>query len=148
MRLPNLTLIGILALGTCLPAAAQPPRPNVLKQKQLKQQKQGDLLERFLALPPEQRQRMLQQLNPERRRQLQQRLGAVELLSEAERQALQGRMQTFAAMPPERRQAVRAELQYLRNLKPEDRRRRMASEDFRQGFSEEELQLLRDVAGQ
>jgi hypothetical protein len=149
MCIRTLAAIGTLALGLSGPAVAQqPPSPGAVKQKQLRQQKQGELLERFLALPPAQRQRLLQQLAPERRRLLQQRLSALELLSESEREALRGRMQRFADLPLERRQAVRQELQYLRSLKPEDRRRRMAAEDFRRNFSPQELDLLFDVTGE
>jgi hypothetical protein len=134
-----------LALATA-PAMAQPGAR--LKQKQQKQLKQQDAIERFLNMPPEQQRQMLQQLPPDRRRQLQRTLQALELLSPEERDLLRGRTQRFAAFPQDRRPAIRAELRYLRGLKPEDRQRRMSADDFRQQWSPEELQFLQEVGGQ
>ncbi len=111
------------------------------------QQKQADTIERFLAMSPQERRAALAQLPPARQRQILQRLQALELLSEDERNALRGRQQAFTSLPPLRRQAVRAELQNLRKMSREDRRRRLGSDEIKQSFSEEERQLLYDVAG-
>ncbi len=141
------TFVLALALaGTSVPSMAQDGAR--IKQKQLKQQKQQDAIDRFLSLPPEEQRRMLQQLPPDRRRQLQRTLQALELLSPDERDLLRGRVQRFAAFPQDRRPALRAELRYLRGLMPEDRQRRMASDDFRQKYTPEELQFLQEVVGQ
>lgn len=142
----SIFVLAVALAGSCVPAMAQGGAR--LKQKQLKQQKQQDAIDRFLAMPPEEQRRMLQQLPPERRRQLQRTLQALELLSPDERNLLRGRIQRFAAFPQARRQPLRAELRYLRGLKPEDRQRRMASDDFRQKYTPEELQFLQEVVGQ
>ncbi|MEO8100397.1 MAG: DUF3106 domain-containing protein [Acidobacteriota bacterium] len=146
-------------LGTFVPADAQLlPRAKgkakgqqgIIDQKQLKQQKQAkqaDVVERFLQMSPEDRERALAQLSPDRRRQILRRLRAVELLSDDERKMLRGRLQAFSGMPPDRQEAVRAELQTLRSLSPPERRRRMTSDEIRNNFSDEERQLLFNISG-
>lgn len=135
-------LLTILVLSASLASAQNGAR---LKQKQLKQQ---DAIERFLSMPVDEQRKLLQQMTPERRRQFQRTLQALELLSPDERDLLRGRVQRFAAFPPDRRPLLRAELRYLRGLKPEDRQRRMAADDFRQQWTSEELQFLQEVGGQ
>lgn len=117
------------------------------KAKQAKQAKQAAVLERFLQMSPDERARALQQLSPERRRQILQRLNAVELLSDEERRTLRGRFDAFLDIPPDRQPAVRQELQQLRGLPPGERRNRLASSELRDRFSEDELQFLDEVAG-
>jgi hypothetical protein len=56
-------------------------------------------------------------------------------------------LQAFSGLPPLRQRAVRAELRNLRAMSREDRRRRLGSEEVKQNFTEEERQLLYDVAG-
>lgn len=135
----------------CAPADAQiraKAKQRILNQKQAKQQKQADAIERFLAMSPEDRRQALAQLPPQRQRQILQRLSTLELLSEDERALLRGRLQTFSGMTAVRRQAVRAELRNLRAMSREDRRRRLASDEVQKNFSEEERQLLNEVFGQ
>jgi hypothetical protein len=58
---------------------------------------------------------------------------------------LDRRFQEFQKLPPVRRQAVRDELQTLRALRPVERRARINSPEFREQYSPEEIQLMRDV---
>ena len=146
-----LLTVALLALFTVAPADAQvnaKAKQRILNQKQQKQQKQADAVERFLAMSPEERGQALAQLPPARQRQILQRLKTLELLSEDERGLLRGRLQAFSGLAPERRRTVRAELQNLRKLPPEDRRRRLGSDEIQQNFSEGERRLLYDVFGQ
>ncbi len=143
--------VALLALFAVAPADAQvnaKAKQRILNQKQQKQQKQADAVERFLAMSPAERRQALAQLPPARQRQILQRLRTLELLSEDERGLLRGRLQAFSSLVPERRRAVRAELQNLRKLAPEDRRRRLGSDEVQQNFSEDERRLLYDVFGQ
>lgn len=150
--------IAMLAALAGMPADAQTVRQKAKQrileqqkkeqQKKGKQQKQADALERFLQMSPQERRQALAQLPPARQRQILQRLAALELLSEDERELLRGRLQAFSGLPPARRQAVRAELQNLRRMTREERRRRLDSDSLKQNFSEEERQLLYNVAGQ
>lgn len=125
-----------------------PNKGKQAKNKQAKQAKQAAVLERFLQMSPEERARALQQLPPERRSQILQRLNTLELLSDDERRTLRGRFDAFSGMPLDRRQAVRRELQQLRGLTPEERRNRLASPELRDSFTEDELRFLGEVAGQ
>jgi hypothetical protein len=138
--------VAILGLFAMPPADAQ-IRAKAKQRILEKQQKQADAVDRFLAMSPAERRQALAQLPPARQRQLLQRLKALELLSEDERNVLRGRQQAFTSLLPARRQAVRQELQNLRKMSRDDRRRRLASDDLKQNFSEEERQLLNDVAG-
>jgi hypothetical protein len=125
------------------------PREKAQKQKQLKQQqRENDIVERLLAMPPRQRERLLSQLPEERRRRILARLEVLELLSPEERGQLRGRFDAFSAFPPPRQRLLRRELQNLRNLqRPEVRRRRLAELKASGQFSEEEMQLLYEVSG-
>ena len=146
-----LCTVALLALFAASPVDAQvraKAKQRILNQKQAKQQKQADAIERFLAMSPQDRRQALAQLPPQRQRQILQRLQTLELLSEDERSLLRGRLQTFSGMTVVRRQAVRAELRNLRGMSREDRRRRLGSDEMKQNFSEEERQLLNEVFGQ
>jgi hypothetical protein len=149
----------VLAVGTGVCAHAQVGIPRagkgkakqgqgIIDQKQLKQQKQDAIVERFLQMSPEERKEALKQLPPARQKLIMQRLQTLELLTDDERRMLRGRLQTFAGLEPNRRKAVRAELQNLRAMSPADRRRRLASDEFQRSFSNEERQLLYDVSGE
>ncbi|MEP7354641.1 MAG: DUF3106 domain-containing protein [Acidobacteriota bacterium] len=119
---------------------------SIIDQKQLRQNPPA-ALERFLQMTPNQRSEALAGLPPVRRKDILQRVRALELLSDEERQQLRGRYQAFAELPQPRRQAVRGELRNLRQLTPKERITRLNSEEIKQKFSGEELQLLDDVAG-
>ena len=142
--LATVALLGLFAAPHADAQVRAKAKQRILEKQQ---QKQADAIERFLAMSPQERRAALAQLPPARQRQILQRLQALELLSEDERNALRGRQQAFTSLPPLRRQAVRAELQNLRRMSREDRRRRLGSDEIKQNFSEEERQLLYDVAG-
>jgi len=121
-------------------------------------------IERWMRMSPEQRQRALSKLPPERRQRIQERIRQYQQLSPQERQALRQRYDRFSQLPPQkqnqardlfrrfsalpadRRQALQRELQQLRSLPDADRRARVASEDFRNRFSPSEQQMLQDLA--
>jgi hypothetical protein len=144
-----LLLIIVLAALAEPVVQAQPltPQEKAKALRQLKQLKGAPAIERFLAMTPQQRERALAALPPERRQQILARLQALELLSDDERELLRGRLQAFTSLPPARRQAVRREIQALRALPRPQRLRRLESPELRENFSEQELQLLRDVTG-
>jgi hypothetical protein len=144
----TLAMLGGFAITPADAQVRAQDKKRILDQKQQKQQKQTDAVERFLAMSPAERREALSQLPPARQRQILQRLKALELLSDDERKSLRGRQQAFTSLPPVRRQAVRRELQNLRTMSREDRRRRLGIDEIKQNFSEEERQLLNDVAGQ
>jgi Mg/Co/Ni transporter MgtE len=120
---------------------------QIQKQKQLKQARQAAAIERFLAMPADEREKALAQLPPVRRQQVEQRLQTLEQLSAGDRQMLLDRYSAFQSLPLRRQQAVRVALQRLRNM-PEARRRAfLESSEARGRFDPDELQILRDASG-
>ena len=150
----QLALCMVVAGGSVLcgqnsnPPSQQQKQQTRQQKQQILKQKQADTIDRFLAMNPAERRQALQQLPPDRQQQILRRLRNLELLSNNERQALQGRLKDLQSFPQERQQAVRRELQSLRSMSPADRRARLSSEELKQSFSPDELQLLNDVMGQ
>ncbi len=154
----------VMLAGSVSPAAAQ-AKDNIIQQKQLRQQqklKQQELkqqklqqlkmvplpapaVERLLQMPPEDRERALSQLTPERRQQVEESLNRLQQLSPDQRQRLQDVYPAFLALRPVRRQAVRQEIQELRQMKPVERKDRLNSDAG--SFSPEEMGILRQVTG-
>ncbi len=127
--------------------------------------KAGDTpLEKWNRMTPEERQRALQKLPPERRRELQQKLQQFRNLPPAEKQQLRERYQAFSQLPPEqqtharelfrqfnslaedRRPIVRREFEQLRSMPPSERDARMNSEPFRGRFTPSEQLMLQDLS--
>jgi hypothetical protein len=155
-------LLVAIAVGLAPPAAAQggAAKQNIIKQKALKQpnlkqqqvkQQQKMLplpapaVERFLHMSPEEQERALSQLPPERRQQVEQQLNRLQQLPADQRQRLQDLYPAFENLRPARRQAVREELQQLRQMKPAERKDRLNSDA--RDFSPDEMGILRQVTG-
>jgi hypothetical protein len=121
-------------------------------------------LERWNCMTPEERQRALARLPPERRRELQQKLQQFRSLPPEERQQLRERYQAFRQLPQEqqaharelfrqfnslpkdRRPIVRREYKQLRAMSGPERNSHMNSEAFRSRFNAAEQQMLQDLA--
>ena len=141
-------------VGLAVPAAGQQGilRQKALRQQKLKQQKQQKMLplpapavERFLQMSPEDRERELAKLPPERRQQVEERLSRLQQLPPEQLQNLQDLYPAFMNLRPVRRQAVRQEIQLLRQLRPAERRDRLINDAGE--FSPEEMSILKRVAG-
>jgi hypothetical protein len=120
-------------------APKQPQRPNTPAQIPDAQ------VNRLMKMSPEEREKVLGNLPPARRQALEQRLARLDQLPPEQKAELDRRFQEFQKLPPVRRQAVRDELQTLRGLRPVERRARINSPEFREQYSPEEIQLMRDV---
>lgn len=121
-------------------------------------------IERFNNLPPGQRERMLERLPPERRREFEDRVERYNRLSPEEKERLQDRYDRFRRMPPDRRDEARrvfsrfrqlpeerqaliqGEIQALGKMTPEARQEYVDSPEFREKFSPEERRILRDLS--
>ncbi|HEV8413606.1 MAG TPA: DUF3106 domain-containing protein [Bryobacteraceae bacterium] len=154
--LSSAVLIVMLA-GSVSTASAQ-AKDNIVQQKQLRQQKlkqqqpqqkmvplPAPAVERFLQMSPEDRERALSQLAPERRQQVEQQLNRLQQLSPEQMQRLQDLYPAFVSLRPARRLAVRAEIQELRQLRPVERKDRLNNDAG--NFSLEEMNILRQVTG-
>jgi hypothetical protein len=154
-------VIAVTAVGLMPPASAQggAAKENILKQKALRQQKLKELkaqqqkmlplpapaVVRFLQMSPEDRERALSQLTPERRQQVEERLSRLQQLPPDQLQRLHDVYPAFLNLRPARQQAVRQEIQELRQLRPVERKDRI-NNDARD-FSPDELDILRRVTG-
>ncbi len=128
------------------------------------------LLERLSKLPPEERERVLennrrfQQLSPEQQALLLKRLQQFQELSPEQRERIEQRLAIFNNLTPrqqekarriyenvwskltaERRRALLQEFRHLRAMPPAERQQRLASDDFQTHFSAEERDLLQQL---
>jgi len=134
--------VAVIALAVCvavLPAFGQakalPRRPPALP---------GPALQRLSQMTPEQRQKALARLPPERRARIEEQLNRLEKLPPDQRARLLQRYDEFQGLPRDRQAAVRSELQALRKLPTPRLRERLNSPEFQQNFSPEEQRLLRE----
>jgi hypothetical protein len=141
MKVANIFLI--VGLMSALPLAAQRPPA----QKMPVPLQAEATLERWERMTPEQRERALAKLPPERRIQVEERLRRLESMSAEDRQNLRQRYQEFQGLPQERRDALRLEIQALRAMRPMMRRRRVSSPEFQRLYSADEQRLLREAIG-
>jgi hypothetical protein len=149
-------IAAVVALAVPLAAQNSIVRGKALRQQKLKQQQKqqqqpkmvplpAPAVERFLQMSPEDRERALSQLAPERRQQMEERLNRLQQLPPEQAQRLQDVYPAFMNLRPVRRQAVRAEIQELRQMRPALRKDRLNSDAG--SFSLEEMSILRQVTG-
>lgn len=121
-------------------------------------------LRKLEMMTPEQREKALANLPPERRQQIEQKLERYRSMSPEQRQRALARLERFHALPPERQEAVRRslrtlqqlptdrktavrqEMNTLRQLPPQERESHMNSDEFRGRYSESEQQMMHDLA--
>ena len=165
---------GLLAQDGAGPAgAARPlvPRANGPKKPAVPPRLRGQAaagmvnpLDRWNQMQPQQRERALAKLPPERQRLIRDRLERFNSLPKAEQDRLRSRfevfsqlppeqqdlvrrdMQAFNRLPPDRRPLVRREIAQLRRLPEPGRRARIASEEFHARYTPEEQQILSDLS--
>jgi hypothetical protein len=159
MRFWLTNAVVMMSLAGCVSTASAQTKDNIVQQKQLRQQKLKELkarqqkmvpvpapaVERFLQMSPEDRERALSQLAPERRQQVEQQLNRLQQLSPEQMQRLQDLYPAFESLRPARRLAVRAEIKELRQMRPVERKDRLNSDAG--SFSAEEMSILRQVTG-
>jgi|GEM_PF-1643566 hypothetical protein len=124
----------------------------------------GNPVERLMAMPPEQRERVLEKLPASQQANLRQRLDRFDKLPPEERERLNQMFSTFHNLPPEKQAIVARQMQAFNNL-PDDRRRVLApvlqrlrrmpedernallsSEMFKSKYSAADLQMLSDIS--
>ncbi len=145
------------ALGQ-LPTATRPRKGPVRPPRGL------TMVEKLNRMSPEDRQRTLDKLPPERRAQLERALERFQKLSPDQRNRLSQQFRGFqqlppeqresirqafkqlSVLPPERRKAVRREVGELRGLTVEERQERLDSDETKQNFSNEERAILSKLA--
>ncbi len=134
------------------PVTLRPPRARL------------NAVDRLSKMPPQQRQRELEKLPPERRAKLEERLEKYDKLPPAQKERLRAQTEVFQNLPPDRQEAVRKsfrrfntlpedrrlpvrdELRRLRKMPENERNARMESDDFRNKYSPGEQQILQNLA--
>ena len=97
------------------------------------QQRMRDRLTQLSAMPPQQRQRLLE------------RTEAMEQLSPAQRQQVRGAMEQLSSLPQDRRRLVARAFRDIREMPIPERQAVLASDRFRNQFSESERGTLANL---
>jgi hypothetical protein len=152
------------AIAVAGPLAAQPRKGGVSARPKPAPARNWKAVEQFNRMSPEARRRMIENLPPERKKQLEDRLQEYNQLSPEERGRLRDRLDEFRQLPQERQEAlrrmfrrlntlpvdrrepVREEFAALRVLPESERRARMNSDEFRNRYTQAERQLLQDLS--
>ena len=95
-------------------------------------------------MSPEERQKALSKLPAAQRQQVQNRLDNLDRLSPAQREQRLNQARQLEQLPPARRQAVTRQIQGMNGRSIADQRQALNSPEFKQNFSPEEQQLVRD----
>ena len=140
------------AHGGVMPNRVPPPKP----QRAEKMARAEHPLDRWMAMPPEQRERAMAKLPPERRANLDARLAKWAAMTPEQKE----RARDFAAMPvdqrkivtqhaewmqtlpQDRRQIVRKEINSLQHLSPEARQAELESPSFSRRFDASEREHI------
>jgi hypothetical protein len=122
-------------------------------------------LDRFNRMPPDERQKALAKLPPERRKKIEDQLNQYKSLTPEQRRDLRSRYQAFNQFPPEkqnqarrlfrqfgelpeqRQGVIRKEFENLRAMPEADRRARINSDEFRSKYNSHEQKFLSDLSG-
>lgn len=93
-----------------------------------------DRLRKFNSLPPQQRERALQ------------RMQIMAKLTPDQRKQIREANQQLETLPPQRRVMVHASLRKLRQMPPAQREQELQSPEFRNTFSDQEQNIIRQLA--
>jgi hypothetical protein len=144
------TLLGVW--GSVCPAAAQKSVNKAAKQLKAQvaqprgqQRNPAKELERFLDMPPQDREKALAKLPPQQRARMERQIQNLESLPPAQRERRLKRLEALEELAPARRPVVQQEIQDLRALPPRIRRDRLSGEEFKQSYSPEEQKFIREA---
>jgi hypothetical protein len=155
----------MLAAGLLsVPAAAQPPGPPARWRQPGEPPSPIDQLERLRLMSPEQRERFLDRLPPQRRANVERHLQNYIDMTDAQRARLREQYEVFRQLPPEKQQVfrnlfgrfmnqpparqelMREEFQRLREMSPLERQKRLDSYEFHYRFQPNEREILGRLA--
>jgi len=108
--------------------------------------------QRFQSLPPEQQERIDENLrrwnafSPAQKEQIRERQEILASLSSAQRQEARALFPEWGRLEPQRRQAVLEAFRHLRGLPPDQRQDYLSSPEVQQQFSPEERQVLEGLS--
>jgi hypothetical protein len=157
-----LILAFALLMGFCS-AEAQVVRKGLPKLPKGAAGKKVRALERYNAMTPDQREKFLQKLPADRRKQFEQNQRNLNRLDENQKARLQNQYENFQQLPPERqqaarrafrqmnqmpterRQAIRGEAARLNRMSETDRQAHLSSDEFKGKYSPEERKMIQDL---
>jgi len=161
-RSPLLALSVIAGALICNPAALA-RRPPAARSEREGRAGPKTPVDEFERMSPEQQQRALESLPPGQRKKLQERLQRFNQLPREQQQTLRDlynrlhqlplnqqetvrrAINRFSGQAADRQRAMRDELRSMAASQAKDREARMASQDFRNGFSRREQGIVRDM---
>lgn len=168
MRLrPLIAALWLLAAAGCVTTApAQPrrpakggaigrslPRPDGLRAVDRLEQMTPQQRQRFLeTLPPDRKKQFedrldrYEQMTPEQRQQVREQYELFQGLPEDRQEALRGTFRQFNELPEARRKVLRREYQQLSRMTEAERDERLESKEFLKRYNSSEQQLLKDFA--
>ena len=101
-------------------------------------------LDRFTKMSPQEREKELSKLPPQRRAAFEQRLADYQRLTPEQQEKFRVKLELMQSLPKDRQNAVKQEIQRILALPGPQRRKVLNSEDFNQKFSPDEQTLIRD----
>jgi hypothetical protein len=152
-------LFGQHQMGHTAPKAASPSgTPGSGKNKRT-------IVDKWNRMTPEEREKALSRLPPERRKKIEEQLNQYNNLSSDERRDLRSRYagfnqlspekqnqarrvyQQFGRLPPDRQGSVQSEFENLRSMPEAERNARLNSDEFRNKYTASEQGILRNFSG-
>lgn len=148
------------------------PHPSLHPDRPVKARKAGNVLkagptpiDEFQRMSPEDRQKALAKLAPDRAEKLRKQLKDYSHLTPEQQavakeqldmfrhlpperqQAMRKAYDKFSQQPPDRQEAIRQELNQLRGMTEEDRQTRLASRELKARFNKNERQMIGEMSG-
>jgi len=153
-------LLGQHEMGHAAPKAASGPAstPGSGKNKRT-------IVDRWNRMTPEERQKALAKLPPDRRKKIEEQLDNYNKMTPEERRELRSRyamfnqlspekqnqarrlFQQFGKLPPDRQRPVKSEFETLRSMPEAERNARLNSDEFRSKYNSSEQGFLRNLSG-
>jgi hypothetical protein len=101
-------------------------------------------LDQFSKMSPQDREKALAKLPPQRRAAVEQRFARYQQMTPEQQEKFKQRMEEMESLPKDRQNAVRDAIQRLQALPVPQRRKALNSDEFNQNFSPDEQRLIRD----
>lgn len=152
------SLLGQRTMGHAPPKAAASGAPPAGKNRRT-------VIDRWNRMSPDEQQKALAKLPPDRRKKLEEQLNQYKNLTPEQRRDMRARLQMFNQLPPEkqsqarrvwgqygklpqdRQPLLRNEFENLRTMPEAERNARINSDEFRNKYTANEQGILRDFSG-
>ena len=140
----------LLVCGAVSPLAAQSKKaPAAVPRKaptppKRPQQNPAKELDRFSKMSPEEREKALSKLPPERRANVEQRLARYQNMTPEQQEKFKQRLEVMQSLPKDRQAAVRQQIEQLQAMPFRDRKKALEGDEFKKNFSPDEQKLILD----